>query len=218
MPRARRHAETRSRERRHRLAHEAARLVAEGGVTDLLQARRKAADRLGIHDEASLPLYEEIEDALRQHQRLFSASLHPDALRLKREAALQAMSFFAEFSPRLTGAVLDGVADPNAPVSLHLHAEVPESVALFLDQHRIPAGSRVRRLRLDRQRDIDVDVWQFSADAIAFELIVLPLSCLRQAPLSHTDQRPMRRASRSRLERLLAGDGSGPDEVQPDRG
>src|SRR3546814_20540351 len=32
MHRARQHAETRTRERRHRLAHEAARLMAEGGI------------------------------------------------------------------------------------------------------------------------------------------------------------------------------------------
>lgn len=217
MPRARRHAETRSRERRHRLAHEAARLVAESGVSDLLQARRKAADRLGIHDEASLPLYEEIEDALRQHQRLFSGPLHLDALRLKREAALQAMTFFEDFSPRLVGGVLDGIADPHAPVSLHLHADAPEAIVLFLDRHRIPAESRVRRLRLDRQRDTDVDVWQFSADSVAFELAVLPMACLRQAPLSNIDDRPVRRASRSQLERLLAGDQPGAASVLPGR-
>src|SRR3546814_2223962 len=52
MHRARQHAETRTRERRRRLAHEAARLMAEGGIRDYHQAKLKAATRLGIHDRS----------------------------------------------------------------------------------------------------------------------------------------------------------------------
>lgn len=183
--------------------------MAEGSVSDLQQARRKAAERLGIRDEASLPRHDEIEDALKQHRRLFNGRQHADMLALKRNAALHAMTFFREFSPRLVGGVLDGTADANAPVVLHLHADAPETVALFLDQHRIPAESRMRRLRLDRQRGIDVDAWLFSADGLAFEVTVLPLSCLRHAPLSNLDERPMRRASRSQLAGLLAASPTG---------
>ena len=43
MHRARQHAETRTREWRHRLAHEAARLMAESGIRDYHQAKLKAA-------------------------------------------------------------------------------------------------------------------------------------------------------------------------------
>ena len=52
MHRARQHAETRTRERRHRLANEAAKLMVEGGIRDFHQAKLKAASRLGIHDDA----------------------------------------------------------------------------------------------------------------------------------------------------------------------
>ena len=44
MHHARQHAETRTRERRLRLAHEAARLMAEGGFRDYHQAKLKAAE------------------------------------------------------------------------------------------------------------------------------------------------------------------------------
>src|SRR3546814_7723234 len=74
MHRARQHAETRTRERRHRLAHEAARLMAEGGIRDYHQAKLKAATRLGIHDDASLPRNREIEDALREYHGMFLRS------------------------------------------------------------------------------------------------------------------------------------------------
>src|SRR5690606_28568032 len=103
MHRARQHAETRTRERRRRLAHEAARLMAEGGIRDYHQAKLKAATRLGIHDDASLPRNREIEDALREYQRLFLGASHRAALRLRREAALRALEFFAGFDARLVG-------------------------------------------------------------------------------------------------------------------
>ena len=85
MHRARQHAETRTRERRHRLAHEAARLMAEGGIRDFHQAKLKAAARLGIHDDASLPRNREIEDALREYQRIFLGQGQARALRQRRQ-------------------------------------------------------------------------------------------------------------------------------------
>lgn len=200
------HALTRTRERRHRLAHEAARLMAEGGIRDYHQAKLKAADRLGIHDDASLPRNREIEDALREYQRLFAGDAHASGLRARREAAMRALEFFAAFDPRLVGSVLDGTADANAAVALHLHAEDPEAVPRFLEEHGIPAESRSRRLRLDPQRSLDAPVWLFSAEDFTFDLTVLPPQVLRQAPLSGVDERPMPRASAAQLRALLADD------------
>src|SRR5687768_18437265 len=104
MPYARQHAHqhalTRTRERRHRLANEAARLMAESGIRDFHQAKLKAAQRLGIHDDASLPRNREIEDALREYQRLFLGDSQSEGLRARRDAALRALEFFAGFDPR----------------------------------------------------------------------------------------------------------------------
>ena len=200
------HALTRTRERRHRLAHEAARLMAEGGIRDYHQAKLKAAERLGIHDDGSLPRNREIEDALREYQRLFAGEGHAAGLRARREAALRALEFFAPFDARLVGSVLDGTADANAAVALHLHAEDPDAVPRFLDERGIPAESRTRRLRLDPQRVFDAPVWLFSAEDFTFDLTVLPATVLRQAPLSGVDEKPMRRASASQLRTLLAED------------
>lgn len=199
------HAQTRVRERRHRLAHEAARLMAEGGIRDYHQAKLKAAQRLGISDDASLPRNREIEDALREYQRLFRHDSGELQRRL-REAALQALEFFAPFQPRLVGAVLEGLADEHSPVALHLYSDDPEAVARFLGDHRIPAESSSRRLRLDRQRSADVPVWLFSAEGVTFDLTVLPLTVLRQAPLSSVDEKPMRRASLAQVRQLLTDD------------
>jgi hypothetical protein len=201
---AQQHAQTRTRERRHRLAHEAARLMAEGGIRDYHQAKLKAAARLGIHDDASLPRNREIEEALREYQRLFQGDTQATDLRERREAALRALEFFAPFTPRLVGPVLDGTADANTPVALHLYTDDAKQVPRFLDDHGIPAESRSRRLRLDRHRDGQFDVWIFSADGLTFDLTVLPGDALRQAPLSSVDEKPMKRASFAQLQEILA--------------
>jgi hypothetical protein len=203
---AHQHALTRTRERRHRLAHEAARLMAEGGIRDYHQAKLKAAERLGIHDDASLPRNREIEDALREYQRLFVGDAQAAGLRVRREAALRALEFFAAFEPRLVGPVLDGTADGNAPVALQLYTDDADAVPRFLDERDIPAEARSRRLRLDPQRTIDAPVWLFSAEELTFDLTVLPLDVLRQAPLSGIDEKPMKRASLAQLGAMLAED------------
>ena len=203
MHHARQHAETKTRERRHRIAHEAARVIAESGIRDFHQAKLKAVHRLGIQDDASLPSNREIEDALREYQRLFQGNAQVDALRLRREAALRALDFFAPFDARLVGAVLDGTADANAPVQLQLYTDDAEAVPRFLDDHRIPAETRSRRIRLDRERTLDCPVWLFCAEDLSFDITVLPHDALRQAPLSLIDERPMRRASIAQLRALL---------------
>jgi hypothetical protein len=197
------HAETITRERRHRIANEAARLMAEGGMRDFHQAKLKAAERLGIFDDASLPRNREIEDALREYQRLFQRH-NVVELRQRREAALRALEFFQPFDPRLVGPVLEGTADARSAVTLHLYSDDADAAPRFLDQHGIPAEARSRRLRVDREREGDFPVWLFSAEDLAFDVTVLPLDVLRQAPLSGVDKKPMKRASISQLRQLLA--------------
>ena len=206
MHHARQHAETRTRERRRRLANEAARLMAEGGFRDYHQAKLKAAERLGIHDDASLPRNREIEEALREYQRLFIGGAQWQAVQIRRDASLRALEFFAPFSPRLVGPVLEGTADTHSPVHLHLHSDDADAVPRFLEENRIPAEARTRHLRLDRERSDDFPVWLFSAEELTFDLTVLPYDTLRQAPLSGVDEKPMRRASLAQLQQLLLED------------
>jgi hypothetical protein len=191
------------RHQRLRVAEEAARLIFEGGQGDDLDvARRKAAARLGVRDEALLPSGEEIREALRGRQRLFAPG-RPSELRRLREAALEAMAFFAAFEPRLVGPVLDGDVTAGSVVGLHLHADDPDALALLLKERGIPALARHRRLRLERGRAAELPSWEFSADGIGFELVLLPVQALRQPPLDTLDERPMARASAAALRRLL---------------
>jgi len=60
----RRGDDPRSRQRRGQIARDAARLLAETGSDDVLWARRKAATRHGVRDEAALPGGDEADPVL----------------------------------------------------------------------------------------------------------------------------------------------------------
>lgn len=198
------HAQDRSRQMRRRIALEAARLISEHGIRDYRQAKLKAAQRLGIGDEQGLPRNREIEDALREHQRLFLSESQPQALRERREAAVEAMRFLGRFEPRLVGAVLEGTADTHSPVSLHVFDDAPENVTGFLHDHGIAFETRARTLRINRMRNAEFPVLLFTADDVPMDVTVFPRDALRQAPLDSVSERPQQRASLAALDALLA--------------
>ncbi|MEO6799664.1 MAG: hypothetical protein ABI178_06995 [Rhodanobacter sp.] len=198
------HAQDRLQRNRLRVAQEAARLMSEHGIRDFHHAKLKAAERLGILDTQALPRNQEIEQALREHQRLFLADRQPQLLRQRREAAVEAMGFLADFEPRLVGAVLEGTADTYSAVCLHVFSDDPDAVVSYLREHGVPLDMQVRRLRYSRDEQPEYPVLLFSADEIPFDLTVLPLDALRQAPLDRAELRPMQRASLAQVEMLLA--------------
>jgi hypothetical protein len=200
------HAHDRLQRNRLRVAQEAARLMSEHGIRDFHHAKLKAAERLGILDTQALPRNLEVEQALREHQRLFLADRQPQLLRQRREAAAEAMGFLAAFEPRLVGAVLEGTADAHSAVCLHVFSDDPDAVVLYLREHGVPIEMQVRRLRYGRDDQPEYPVLLFSADDLPFELTVLPLDALRQAPLDRAELRPMRRASLAQVEMLLEED------------
>ncbi|HEY9131376.1 MAG TPA: hypothetical protein VIM98_06425 [Dyella sp.] len=200
------HAQDRVQRNRLRVAQEAARLMSEHGIRDFHHAKLKAAERLGVHDAQALPRNNEIEHALREHQRIFHADSQPQLLRERREAAVEAMRFLAAFEPRLVGAVLEGTADAHSAVCLHVFADNPEEVTLFLRERGVPVDTQTRRLRTSRDEQTEYPVLLFAADGLPFDLTVLPRDALRQAPLDRVDEKPMRRASLAMAEELLIAD------------
>ncbi|HJP97661.1 MAG TPA: hypothetical protein VJ862_03770 [Rhodanobacteraceae bacterium] len=201
------HAEGRAHQLRRRIALEAARLISEQGIRDYRMAKRKAAQRIGINDEGYLPRNREIEDALREHQRLFRTDEQPRAQQFRLQTARDAMRFLARFEPRLVGAVLEGTADVHSPVSLHLFDDSPEEVAGFLGEHGIDFETRDRTVRVDRTRSVDFPVLLFDAGGVAVDVTIFPRDALRQAPLDRIEERPQQRASLAAVEVMLAGSG-----------
>jgi hypothetical protein len=208
------HAQDRVQRNRLRIAQEAARLMSEHGIRDYHHAKLKAAERLGILDAQALPRNNEIEDALREHQRIFHADSQPQLLQKRREAAMEAMRFLSNFEPRLVGAVLDGTADSHSAVCLHVFSDDPEAVVLFLREHGVPVETQTRRLRVSRDEQVEYPVLLFAADELPFDITVLPTNALRQPPLDRVDEKPMRRASLATVEAMLAEDESDTDDFE----
>ena len=185
------------------VAEEAARIMREQGVDDFLQAKRKAADRLGVTDASILPRNTEIEAALVAHQRLFAADRHEADLAAMRRSALEAMRLMADFQPRLVGPVLTGTASAHSEINLHLFSDSPEAVSIRLEERGVPHEVLERRLRYERDRAVSYPALRFVAGRQTVDAVVFPLDGIRQAPCSPVDGKPMRRASVAEVEALL---------------
>lgn len=158
MPR-RKPAQPASSNLRHSIASAAARLMAEDGIGDYGQAKRKAARSLGAGVGDALPSNEEIEAELRAYQAIFQDEEQTERLRELRMAALEAMEFLADFRPYLTGRVLDGTAGRYAEIEIEVFADSTKDVEIFLlsndisyelaqNRHQGPDAPETR-LRLD---------------------------------------------------------------------
>lgn len=186
------------------IAQEAARLIAEHGIHDYGLAKRKAAERFGVHDGIALPSNIEVEEALRERQRLFGGGAHEENLVRLRGVALRAMKLLAAFEPRLVGPVLLGTATEHDDVQLHLFADSFEAVAMFLMDRHVEYESVQRRMRLQADREpVMVPGLKFELGAVGVEAIVFGKDGIRQAPVSPVDGRPMRRAGSTDLDGLL---------------
>ena len=187
--------------KRH-IAQEAARIIAEEGVSDYRFAKQKAAARLGAGTKTSLPANREVEAALQEHLRLFHADTQPGQVRAMRETALRIMSQLETFQPRLVGAVLRGTADQDTPIELHLFADAPEEIAFFLLDRHINYDPREHRWRRGEET-ITTPVFVLDFDQYEVRLHVFPLLGLRKAPLCPVERRSMQRADRAKVKWLL---------------
>lgn len=177
--------------------------MAEHGIEDYLLAKRKAAERLGVTDSASLPRNTEIEAALVEYQRLFAAETHSRTLAEQRRAALEAMRLLQDFEPRLVGPVLAGTATEHTDVDLHVFADHAEAVAFKLMDRGIPHEMLERRVKMYVDRAVNFPAVRFSAGDQVIDATVFPIDGIRQAPFSPVDGRPMRRAAMAEIEALL---------------
>lgn len=188
---------------RQLLAQEAARIIVEQGIEDYRLAKTKAAERLGLSGRGSLPGNSEIEQALGEHLQLFGRESHLNLLQALRQAALAAMEILSPFNPRLVGPVLNGTASASTAINLHVFSDTPELVAYRLDEARLTYRPYERRLKSRRDRAESYAGYRFVHDDMSIEATVFPVNGMRQAPISPVDGKPMKRADRSAVERLL---------------
>lgn len=130
------------------IANTAARLMAEDGLTDYAQAKRKAVLSLGLPENARLPDNAEVEAELRTYQRLFQEDEQAARLNQLRRIARKAMIRLQRFNPYLTGSVLDGTAGRHAEIDIQLFTDSAKDVEIFLlnqgvdYEHSVPRTDR----------------------------------------------------------------------------
>ena len=177
--------------------------MAEGGTRDFATAKRKAAERLASPETRHLPSNEEIERELRQYLNLFQRDALPSRVAHLRGIALEAMRFLQPFEPRLVGPVLAGVVTDYTIVELHVSADTPETIGLWLTDHTIPYEQTEKRLRFGGERYEVLPAFRFTADDVTIEVSVFDHRTVREPPLSPVDGKPMRRADLREVEALL---------------
>ncbi len=199
------HRTDRSQQQRILVAQTAARLMAEQGIQDFHAAKLKAVEQMGLdRNSQNMPRNQEVELALSEYQRLFQRDLQPKVLQRLRAMAQQLMGLLEQFQPRLVGSVLSGRATEYSNINLHLFAQTPEFVAIYLLDHGIPYEIHERKVRMGNNQYQEYPVYQFLADDVTIEAMVFDQDGLRQSPLSPVNGKPMQRAARAEVMRLLA--------------
>ncbi len=185
------------------LAQEAARLICDHGIKDFRTAKSKAAWSLGLSDRGALPSNLEIEAALAERNRIFSADRHASLLGRLRSVAVEVMYDLQPFMPCLVGPVLSGNVTEHSTISMHVFADSSESVGVRLDARGIYHQSRLRRHSIRRGKVEAFPGYDFYADDFTVEATVFPERRKGHAPLSPVDGKPMRRARLRDVEQLV---------------
>ncbi len=189
---------------RAEIAALAARMVAQDGA-DYASAKRRAARQVLGEEPApanTLPDNAQIEDEVRRYQALFLGQSQPARLQQLRTVALQVMDALAEFSPYVTGAVLNGTAGEHDDVHLQLFAESAKEVQIFLLNRNIELDiSETPHFKGGRYDPVETVSFMWHGEGIHAELY--EKHDLRGALKPRPDGRP-HRADASALRALMA--------------
>ena len=132
---------------RAQIAAAAARMIAEDGA-DYATAKRKAARSVLGNQKVKgdiIPDNAQIEAEVREYQALFFGEEQTERVQFLRMLAVELMEWLADFSPRLTGAVLNGTAGEHSDIHLQLFTESGKDVAVFLLNQQINYEVSIRQ-------------------------------------------------------------------------
>jgi len=175
---------------RRRIAHVAARILAEDGSLDYGSAKRKAARQLGAPDSDNLPDNQQIDEALRSYQALYQADETRAQVALLRQVAIEYMEQLADFDPHLTGPVLNGTAGRNTEINLQLFTDDQKEVEFLLMRLNIPYQTAEYRISDTPGKVYPRFIIQDPRAPV--DLIVYPATDLRSMKRLQADGRPRR--------------------------
>ena len=189
---------------RSRIAHLAARLMAEDGIEDHGLAKRKAARQAGIADTRNLPGNDEIDVALREYREIYHPDAHREQLTELREIAERAMTALEKFNPHLVGNVLSGIAGKYAGIQLQLFTDDIKGVELHLIDLGADYEADQTSLYSGETR-ITVPLFTVDDDGVEIEIAVLSPRDARLPVKTSPVGKAIERAKLAAVEELLAG-------------
>lgn len=169
---------------RQHIAQQAAKLVADSGINDFEQAKKKAAKMLGVSplQQGVLPTHLEIQDELALYQRIFTKEKLDTHVHTLRQKALRTMQILKAFNPRLVGMVLDGTATLHSPIHLHVIAPTCEEVMIHFINLKIPYDASEQRIHLSNKKIENFPMFRIYMADSPIEITVLPEESLKYTP------------------------------------
>jgi len=193
---------------RARIAAEAARLLAREEASTPDRARRKAAQRLGYAAPSLWPSEAEVQQALRDYQRVFGEPTDLPTLERLLDAATEALAHFADFDPEVCSGIAGQPPRRERQIQLLLYSDDPDAPLHRLLEAGLAHRTRRGSLHAEGLGVLQVDHLEVAVGGVEFRLSPLPrrLRGLRLRP--RPDAEPLPRLGATRLAALRQGEGS----------
>jgi hypothetical protein len=119
------------------IANRAAEIIMEDGITDYHFAKKKAAKYLGYQSSDFLPSNDEIDNALKEYQKIYQVNIDTSlVIKIKNEALL-IMELFKNFNPHLLGQLIDGLIPKYPILQINLYTDNMKEIEYLLLNNNI---------------------------------------------------------------------------------
>ena len=112
------------------------------------------------------------------------------------------MQWLEQFSPYLVGPVLEGTANQNSPITIHISNDTLESVIGVLQQQNVNPAIDECRLIINSET-AKIPTLKFDFQACEIEVLVFNLRQQHQNPKSKSNNQGMRKQNINSLKKLI---------------
>jgi len=163
---------------RNRIAREAALLLYTSQEKEYKQAKKRAAETLGVRVlPSNLEVAEELDRIAEERE---GASRKELLLRMRREAR-EIMEILEEFNPRLVGSVWRGTARQNSDIDILTFSQDAVQVLEQLQEHNFVAeSSEWRSVTKEGRKEASFHIHLLLSSGDGVEVVVRSQDCLGQ--------------------------------------
>ena len=119
------------------IANRAAEIIMEEGITDYHFAKKKAAKYLGYQSSDYLPSNDEIDNALKEYQKIYQVDIDASLVRKIKDEALMIMELVKKFNPHLLGQLIDGLIPKYPILKINLYTDNMKEIEYLLLNNNI---------------------------------------------------------------------------------